>query len=100
MVKRSFWLVRHLPVLGCVQPELAGGDTYKKTANVMTSPGVMGRSRRCIFTQEHRRIMQICCLGDRIGDIELKGGVLDFGKLARLVCQPTQRHSCLLLKKF
>jgi hypothetical protein len=32
------------PVLGCMQPELAGGDTYKKTANVMTSPGVMGRS--------------------------------------------------------
>jgi hypothetical protein len=32
------------PVLGCVQPELAGGDTYKKTAYVMTSPGVMGRS--------------------------------------------------------
>jgi hypothetical protein len=32
------------PVLGCMQPELAGGDTYTKTANVMTSPGVMGRS--------------------------------------------------------
>jgi hypothetical protein len=32
------------PVLGCVQPALAGGDTYKKTANAMTSPGVMGRS--------------------------------------------------------
>jgi hypothetical protein len=31
-------------VLGCMQPELAGGDTYEKTANVMTSPGVMGRS--------------------------------------------------------
>jgi hypothetical protein len=31
------------PVLDCVQPKLAGGDTYKKTANVMTSPGLMGR---------------------------------------------------------
>jgi hypothetical protein len=34
------------PVLGCVQPELAGGDTYEKTANVMTSPRVMGRCRK------------------------------------------------------
>ncbi len=61
------------PVLGCMQPELAGGDTYKKTTNVMTCPGVMGRSWRCIFTQEHTRIMQICCRGGRIGDIESKG---------------------------
>jgi hypothetical protein len=32
------------PILGCVQPELAEGDTYKKSANLMTSPGAMGRS--------------------------------------------------------
>ncbi len=32
------------PALGCVQPKLAGGDTYEKTANFMTSTGVMGRS--------------------------------------------------------
>jgi hypothetical protein len=32
------------PVLGWVQPELAGGDVYEKTAKVMTSPRVMGRS--------------------------------------------------------
>jgi hypothetical protein len=37
-------LVCSSPVLGCAQPELAGGDTYEKTANIMTSPGVMGRS--------------------------------------------------------
>jgi hypothetical protein len=36
---------------------------------------------------------QICCRGERIGDIELKGGALDFGKLARLVCQQTQRFN-------
>jgi hypothetical protein len=37
-------LACYSPVLSCVQPELAGGDTYEKTANVMTFPGVMGRS--------------------------------------------------------
>jgi hypothetical protein len=31
--------------------------------------------------------------GERISDIELKGGALDFGKMVRLVCQPTQRFT-------
>jgi hypothetical protein len=30
-----------------------------------------------------------CCQRERIGDIELKEGALDFGKSARLVCQQT-----------
>jgi hypothetical protein len=39
--------------------------------------------------QEHAQTKRICCLGECIGDIELKGGALDFGKSARLVCQQT-----------
>jgi hypothetical protein len=35
-------------------------------------------------------------LGEHIDDIELKGGALDFGKLARLVCQ----HPKASTKKF
>jgi hypothetical protein len=39
--------------------------------------------------QEHTQTKQICCQGEQIGDIELKGGALDFGKSARVVCQQT-----------
>jgi hypothetical protein len=28
--------------------------------------------------------MRICCRGDRIGDIELKGGALDFWKIGEV----------------
>jgi hypothetical protein len=31
--------------------------------------------------------MQICCQGDCIGDIELKGGVLDFWKIGEVGLQ-------------
>ncbi len=103
MVERLFWLVCQQFLAVCSQKLLGvtptKNHTYEITANVMTSPGVMGRSWHCIFTQEYTRIMRIYCRGDRIGDIELKGGMLDFGKSARLVCQPTQRHLCLLPKK-
>jgi hypothetical protein len=43
--------------------------------------------------QEQAQIKQICFRGEHIGDIELKGGALDFGKMVRLVCQPTQRFA-------
>jgi hypothetical protein len=43
--------------------------------------------------QEQAQTKQICCQGERIGDIELKAGALDFGKMVRLVFQPTQRFA-------
>ncbi len=42
---------------------------------------------------------QICCQGEHIGDIKLKGGALDFEKLARLVCQQTSANPMLQQKK-
>jgi len=81
-----------LPVFDFAPPELHGGTTNKKNANVMTSPGVIGRSWRCHLTHEQSRSMRICSRGERIGDIDLKGGALYFGKLARLVCQQTSEN--------
>jgi hypothetical protein len=85
MVKRSFWLVRHQFLAACSQNLM--GVTPTKNCQRHDIPRGDGE------------IMTLHFYRDRIGDIELKGGALDFGKLARLVYQPTQRHSCLLPKK-
>ncbi len=99
IVKRSFWLVRHQFLAACSQ-DLLGVTPTKKLPTSWHPPRWWGGHDVAFFTQEHTRIVRICCRGDRIGDIELKGCTLDFGKSARLVCQPTQRHLCLLHKKF
>jgi hypothetical protein len=76
-------------LLTCALQEYDGGHNYKKNPDVMTSPGTMGRPWRRLLTQEHTQTKQICCRGEQIGDIEIKGGALDVGKLATVVCQQT-----------